>query len=59
MIHHASDPKAAGSGWRPSAPAQGKDAVRTRPGHAWPFLSKPLEPRPVARAQARRSEGGS
>ncbi len=43
MIQLANDPNASRNGWRPAA-QDGKpaalDARRSRPGHAWPFLSR-------------------
>jgi hypothetical protein len=59
MIQLANDPNASRSAFRPAArgeaKANGSDALRSRSGHAWPFLSRhagrPAQkdnPKPVA-----------
>ena len=60
MIQLATDPQASRSNWRP-ADEDGKGnpmARRGRPGHAWPFISRPVE-RPAGQPASQNPSGAS
>lgn len=61
MIRLASDPQASRPAWRqvsPAAQAQPVPVRGDRPGHAWPFLSRPSQ-RPQAQDGSRPPRGDS
>jgi hypothetical protein len=62
MIQLATDPNASRNNWRP-APADGKEsplsARSSRSGHAWPFISRHADHRPVAQQAPKQTRGDS
>ena len=61
MIQLATDPQASRLNWRPAA-NDAKDntlaARGGRPGHAWPFISRPVE-RPANQPAPKTPDSGS